>query len=85
MDASDSGASSSSSSSSDDEGGSADAVNLTTLLKDGTSEAHREIEKSVGVRALMGFHSTSSSSSSTMPLDRIDHLRFLIMLASIYM
>ncbi|UZJ56764.1 hypothetical protein CBS101457_006084 [Exobasidium rhododendri] len=53
---------------------------LTTRLKDGTAEAHHEIEKSAGVRALMGsFHAKSS-----ITLDRIDHFRFLVMLACVY-
>lgn len=54
---------------------------LTTRLKDGTSEAHREIEKSAGVRALMGsFHA-----QNTVTLNRLDHFRFLVMLACVYM
>lgn len=65
----------------DDSTSSASTSKLTTQLKDGTWEIHREIEKSPGVRALMGsFHAGSS-----LQLDRLSHLRFLIMLASVYL
>jgi hypothetical protein len=60
----------------------AGSSNLTTRLKDGTWEAHREIERSVGVRALMGsFH---HGAHDTIRLDRMDHLRFLVMLTCVY-
>lgn len=54
---------------------------LTVRLKVGTAQAHREIEKSLGVRALMGsFHAEQS-----LHFDRLDHLNFLVMLACVYM
>lgn len=53
---------------------------ITGQLKSGTWQAHREIEKSVGVRALMGSHHAEYN----VRFDRMDHLRFLIMLACIY-
>ena len=54
---------------------------LTVRLKVGTAQAHREIEKSPGVRALMGsFHAEQSGH-----FDRLDHLNFLVMLTCVYM
>lgn len=51
---------------------------LTAQMKEETWSAHRAIERSPGVAALMG----SSGASST--LERLDYIRFLIMLACIY-
>lgn len=54
---------------------------LTSQLKSGTWKAHREIEKSAGVRALMGSHHAEFA----VQFDRMDHLKFLIMLGCIYL
>lgn len=53
---------------------------LTEQLKSGTWEAHRVIEKSPGVRALMGSHHKELAVS----FNRMDHFTFLIMIGSIY-
>ncbi|PWN30665.1 heme oxygenase-like protein [Jaminaea rosea] len=56
---------------------------LSEYLKHATAKAHREVESSQGVRQLMGFAS-SSSSSSDFTFSRLDYVRWMIMLACIY-
>lgn len=53
---------------------------LSLQLKQGTAAAHRAVERSAGVRALMGF----GSDNKAAVFDRIDHLRWLIMLGCVY-
>lgn len=54
---------------------------LTSMLKQATWPAHRAIERSPGVAALMG---TGTGSGSHLTLERMDYVRFLVMLACIY-
>jgi hypothetical protein len=56
------------------------SAKLTERLKSGTWEAHRQIEKSPGVRALMGSHHKELAVS----FNRMDHFTFLIMIGCIY-
>ncbi|KAE8230919.1 hypothetical protein CF326_g4073 [Tilletia indica] len=64
---------------------------LSALLRESTAATHRAVERSAGVRALVGAASSgtddsaSGASSSAAPaLLRRDYVRWLIMLAAIY-
>jgi heme oxygenase len=52
---------------------------LTEKMKEATWSVHRQLERSVGVSALMG-----KSINGTSNVDRKDYLKFLIMLSCIY-
>ncbi|KAL9935096.1 hypothetical protein V8E36_006172 [Tilletia maclaganii] len=71
-------------------------VSLSTLLRESTAATHRAIERSAGVRALVGGGNANESSagaqqasseqgsSTSSSLSRQDYVRWLIMLAAIY-
>lgn len=66
-------------------------LTLSEALRVGTSASHRAVEKSKGVSVLLQSVSSSSSSTTTtttaedvLNFDRVDYVRFNVMLACIY-
>ncbi|EPQ29091.1 uncharacterized protein PFL1_03380 [Pseudozyma flocculosa PF-1] len=66
-------------------------VTLSQALRDGTAASHRQVERSKGVSLLLNSVTTGRSANSddhqdqdALLFDRKDYLRWLVMLASIY-
>ncbi|KAJ1032165.1 hypothetical protein NDA18_001661 [Ustilago nuda] len=57
---------------------------LSEALRLGTASSHRAVEKSLGVSLLLQSINPSTSSTSPLKFDKVDYIRFNIMLACIY-
>ncbi|SPO21402.1 related to Heme oxygenase [Ustilago trichophora] len=60
------------------------ALTLSEALRVGTARSHRLVEKSRGVSLLLQSLSSSSSHQAELTFDRVDYIRFNIMLACVY-